>query len=117
LIKTDPETLTDLERSARFHYLQRTAFGGKASGRNYGVSADRPGSFNLTSLEPMLEALHERLAGVTIECLPYGEFIRRYDKPKTLFYHGPPYRGCENDYGKNIFEREDFTALSKQGAA
>jgi DNA adenine methylase len=81
------------------------------------VSADRPGSFNLMSLEPMLDALHGRLAGVTIECLPYGEFIRQYDKLKTLFYFDPPYRGCENDYGKNIFEREDFTALSKQGAA
>ena len=114
LIKTDPETLTDLERSARFLYLQRTAFGGKASGQNYGVSSDRSGRFNLTTLEPMLEALHERLAGVSIECLPYDEFIARYDKPKTLFYLDPPYWGCENDYGKNVFSREDFTALSKQ---
>jgi len=114
LTKTDPETLTDLERSARFLYLQRTAFGGKPSGQNYGVSADRSARFNLTTLEPMLEALHERLAGVSIECLPFGEFITRYDKPKTLYYLDPPYWGCENDYGKNVFEREDFAALSKQ---
>jgi len=31
LTATDPETLTDLERAARFLYLQRTAFGGKKS--------------------------------------------------------------------------------------
>jgi len=114
LIDTDPDTLTDLERSARFLYLQRTAFGGKVSGRNFGVSADRSARFNLTTLEPMLEAIHERLSGVVIECLPYAEFITRYDKPGTLFYLDPPYWGCENDYGKNIFSRDDFEALAIQ---
>jgi len=111
LINTKSDTLTDLERAARFLYLQRTAFGGKISGRNFGVSADRPGRFNLTTLEPMLEALHERLAGVTIERLPYSEFITRYDRKEALFYLDPPYWGCENDYGKNIFGRGDFENL------
>ena len=54
LVDTNPDTLTDLERAARFLYLQRTAFGGKVSGRNFGVSRDRPARFNLTTLEPML---------------------------------------------------------------
>lgn len=31
LAGTDPDTLTDIQRAARFLYLQRTAFGGKAS--------------------------------------------------------------------------------------
>jgi DNA adenine methylase len=112
LVDTDPETLTDLERAARFLYLQRTAFGGKVSGRNFGVSPDRPARFNLTSLEPMLESAHERLSGVTIECLPYSEFITRYDRKDTLFYLDPPYWGCENDYGCNIFGRVDFENLA-----
>lgn len=112
LTKTDPETLTDLERAARFLYLQRTAFGGKPSGRNFGVSADRPARFNLTTLEPMLEDLHARLAGVVIECLPYAEFIRRYDRPSALFYLDPPYWGSETDYGKAVFERADFERLN-----
>ncbi len=113
LIDTDPDTLTDLERAARFLYLQRTAFGGKVSGRNFGVSADRPARFNLTTLEPMLEDVHERLAGVVIECLPYGEFFARYDKLGTLFYLDPPYWNCEKDYGKDVFARMDFVALAK----
>lgn len=112
LIDTNPDTLTDLERAARFLYLQRTAFGGKVSGRNFGVSKDRPGRFNLTTLEPMLEDLHTRLAGVVIECLDWSDFIRRYDGAGTLFYLDPPYWGCEDDYGKAMFGRADFTAMA-----
>ena len=37
LVATDPETLTDLERAARFLYLQRTAFGGKRVESSGGV--------------------------------------------------------------------------------
>ncbi len=112
LVATDPETLTDLERAARFLYLQRTAFGGKVSGRNFGVSVGRPARFNLTTLEPMLEDLHSRLAGVVIECLDFGAFLQRYDSPETLFYLDPPYWGSEGDYGKHLFSRQDFQRLS-----
>lgn len=114
LVDTNPETLTDLERAARFLYLQRTAFGGKVSGRNFGVSRDRPGRFNLTTLEPMLEDLHTRLAGVVIECLDWSDFITRYDGPGTLFYLDPPYWGCEDDYGKAMFTRADFARMADQ---
>jgi DNA adenine methylase len=112
LVKTDPATLTDLERAARFLYLQRTAFGGKVSGRNFGVTPDRPGRFDITKIGPMLDALHTRLAGVVIECLPYQEFIRRYDRAATLFYLDPPYFGSEGDYGRDLFKREDFARLA-----
>lgn len=114
LVDTNPETLTDLERAARFLYLQRSAFGGKVSGRNFGVSIDRPARFNLTTLEPMLEDLHSRLSGVIIECLDFEAFIRRYDSAGTLFYLDPPYWGCEGDYGKHMFGRADFQRLSDQ---
>jgi DNA adenine methylase len=114
LVKTDPTTLTDLERAARFLYLQRTAFGGKVSGQYFGVSKDRPSRFNLTTLEPMLEDLHTRLAGVVIECLDYADFIRRYDGPDTLFYLDPPYWGSESDYGKELFSRDEFTRTATQ---
>lgn len=112
LVDTNPDTLTDLERAARFLYLQRTAFGGKVSGRNFGVSVGRPGRFNLTTLEPMLEDLHSRLSGVVIECLDFEAFIRRYDSPGTLFYLDPPYWGTEGVYGKHLFTRQDFQRLS-----
>ena len=113
LCDSDPITLTDLERAGRFLYMQRTAFGGKVSGRNFGVSAGRSGRFDVNKLGPMLEELHERMAGVVIECLPYADFIARYDRPETLFYLDPPYYGCERDYGAG-FERADFEKLAGQ---
>lgn len=116
LIAVDPDTLTDLERAARFLYLQRTAFGGKVSGRNFGVDRARPGRFNLSTLEPMLEDLHSRLSGVTIECLDWSAFIPRYDSADTLFYLDPPYWGCEDDYGKAMFARADFERVAQQHA-
>lgn len=112
LLAVDPETLTDMQRAARFLYLQRCAFGGKVSGRSFGLSADRPGRFNLSTLEPDLEALHARLSGVTIMCLDFAAFIQRVDRPDTLFYLDPPYWGCEGDYGKQLFSRDRFEALA-----
>lgn len=108
---THPVTLTDLERAARFIYLQRTAFGGKVAGQSFGVSYG-PARFDITKLVPILEGVHERLAGVTIECLGWEAFIDRYDRPGTLFYCDPPYWGSEDDYGKKIWSRADFDRLA-----
>jgi DNA adenine methylase len=112
LVATDPTTLTDLERAARFIYLQRTAFGGKPTAQHFGVSAGRPGRFDLSKLSPMLEDVHTRMAGVIIECLDWQAFMPRYDRVATLFYLDPPYWGCEDDYGKAMFDRTDFALLA-----
>lgn len=112
LLATDPKTLTDLERSARFLYLQRLAMAAKVEGRNFAVSRTTPARFNLTRLLPILEDIHERLARVVIECLPFEEFILRYDRPGALFYLDPPYYGCEDYYGRGIFARSDFERLA-----
>jgi DNA adenine methylase len=108
------ERLTDLQRAARFLYLQRLAFGRKVSGRNFGVDAGQGARFNVSKLEPVLAEIHERLAGVVIEQLPFADFIRRYDRPGTLFYLDPPYWGCETDYGQDVFARADFERLAEQ---
>jgi len=112
LVSAEPGALTDLERAARFLYLQRTNFGGKVAGRTFGVSPERPARFDVATLAPMLADVHARLSAVVIECLPYADFIRRYDRPGTLFYLDPPYEGCEDDYGPGMFAPEDFEALA-----
>lgn len=114
LAATDVGTLTDLERAARFIYLQRLAFGGKVRGRNFGVDNHGPARFDVNKLGPLLEAIHERLSGVVIECLPWLDFVGRYDSPGTLFYLDPPYFGSEDDYGTGVFPRADFARLAER---
>jgi DNA adenine methylase len=80
LLAQPPERLTDLQRAVRFLYVQRLAFGGRVSGRTFGVDASSPARFDVGKLEPMLAEIHERLQSVVIERLPYAEFIRRYDR-------------------------------------
>lgn len=106
---TPADQLTDLERAARFLYLQKTGFGGM--GRTFGIDYSRP-RWSLSKIEPMLEAVHERLEDVLIECLDFGVCIERYDsRPGTLFYCDPPYWGHTDDYGKDIFSPADFERL------
>ena len=112
-----PERLTDLQRACRFLYLQRLAFGGKVRGRGFGVDSRAAARFNVSKLEPMLADIHDRLAGVTIEQLPYDQFLARYDRAGMLFYLDPPYFGCEGDYGPGVFAPADFELLAKQLSA
>lgn len=92
------DTLTDIQRAARFYYLQKLAFGGKVSGQYFGTAATAPPRLNLLRIEEDLSAAHLRLARVTIEHLPWQECIARYDRPDTLFYLDPPYWQVEG-YG------------------
>lgn len=117
LLAVDPTTCTDLERAVRFLYLQRTAFGGRVTGRNFGIRPSDASTFRLSQLEPMLAEVHDRLDGVWIERLPFADFIRRWDRPGTLFYLDPPYHGSETDYGEGVFAPEDFARLRDALAA
>jgi len=118
LLRTDATTLTDLERAARFLYLQRVAFGGKVAGRGFGVDPANRARFDVTKLGPLLEAVHERLSAVVIERLQWSSFIARYDRGGTLFYLDPPYYGTEKEYvgddGAPLFDRSEFEAMAEQ---
>jgi DNA adenine methylase len=108
-----PDTLTDIQRAARFFYIQQTCFGGRIHNPTFGYSVRSRGhKLNLLRIEEELSAAHLRLARVYIECLPYAEVISRYDRPETFFYIDPPYWDCEGYYGKGIFNKEDFARLA-----
>lgn len=112
MLATPPLLLTELERAVRFIYIQKSAFGGKVRSQSFGVDLSRV-RFNSGRVIPQIQALHERLSSVYIECLPYAEFIKRYDRADTLFYLDPPYWGSEKEYGKDFFSRADFAELAK----
>lgn len=65
-----------------------------------------------SSLSRASFAISRRIAGVVIECLPWADFIARYDRPGTLFYLDPPYWGGENDYGAGMFDRAEFERMA-----
>lgn len=117
-VDTPPATLTDIQRAARFFYLQKTAFGAKVSGRNFGTSAVSPPRLNLLRMEEDLSAAHLRLSRCTIEHLPWDDCVRRYDRPVTLFYLDPPYwktAGYGLDFGMEQYRMIADLALSMQG--
>ncbi|WP_421793393.1 DNA adenine methylase [Hydrocarboniphaga effusa] len=103
-----PETLTDIQRAARFYYLQRNAFGGKVAGQTFGTATTSPPRLNLLRIEEELSAAHLRLAGAYVEHLPWDACIERYDRPHTLVYCDPPYWQTEGygvDFGWEHYER------------
>ncbi|WP_428419160.1 DNA adenine methylase [Methylibium sp.] len=87
---TPPATLTDIQRAARFFYLQHHAFGGKVEGQTWGTATTAP-PVNLLRLEETLSAAHLRLASTHVEHLHWRECIERYDRPHSFFYLDPPY--------------------------
>lgn len=113
LLALEPASLTDLQRAARFIYVQKTAFGGKVASRHFGVNLGTGARFDVTKLGPVLEAIHERLSGVVVERKPWREFIERYDRPGVLFYLDPPYFGNEGDYGAGLFSRDQFAEMAE----
>lgn len=116
--KTNPETLTDIQRAARFFYLQKLAFGAKVVGQSFGTAATTPPRLNLLRLEEDLSAAHLRLARTTIERLDWQECMRRYDRPATLFYVDPPYwqtAGYGVDFGIEQYEQLAQLAAAAKG--
>ncbi|MGQ4865343.1 DNA adenine methylase [Enterobacter kobei] len=95
---TPEETLTDIQRAARFYYLQKQAFGGKVADHTFGTSTTSAPRFNLLRIEEELSMAHLRLSRTLIEHLDWHQCIERYDRPHTLFYCDPPYWGTEG-YG------------------
>lgn len=90
---TPEETLTDIQRAARFYYLQKQAFGGKVADHTFGTSTTSVPRFNLLRIEEELSMAHLRLSRTLIEHLDWHQCIERYDRPHTLFYCDPPYWG------------------------
>lgn len=103
--------LTDIQRAARFYYLQKLGFGGKVEGRTFGTATTSRPRLNLQRIEDDLSAAHHRLSRVFIEHLEWSECIRRYDRPHTLFYCDPPYWGTEG-YGVG-FELEEYDRMAE----
>lgn len=108
---TPEETLTDIQRAARFYYLQKMAFGAKVEGRTFGTGTTAAPKMNLLRLEEDLSAAHLRLSRTYIESLDWAACITKYDREHTLFYLDPPYWGTEG-YGVG-FDLDQYDRMAE----
>lgn len=109
--KQDPTTLTDVQRAARFLYLQKNAFGGKVRARNFHFGVTRRPNYNLERLPELLDAVATRLSKVQIESRPYEKVLSAFDRDTTFFYCDPPYVGV--DFYSHNLEDDDFSRMSE----
>jgi|ERR1700733_9166378 len=108
----NPAALTDIERAARFFYVQKNAFAALIRRRKYRYSVVSPPSFNPGNISELIERAHERLQRVQIECLPYSEVLNRFDRQATLFYLDPPY--YDRTLYRFNFTDDDFVKLAER---
>ena len=103
------KTLTDIQRAARYFYLQRLCYGGRVNSRVFSTSKIRPSGWNQETLPLQFQALFRRLNRTFVENLDAIDCIRRYDSENTFFYLDPPYWGIKG-YAHN-FKPTDFVRL------
>ena len=113
-----PETLTDIQRAARFFYLQKLAFGGRVKEHRFGsVTTGKP-RFNLLRIEEDLSEAHQRLANTQIENLSWQKCLERYDRAHTFAYIDPPYYKTEGygvEFGIDQYEELSDLARAMKG--
>lgn len=109
---TDPATLTDIQRAARFLYLQKNCFGGLVKNQHFHYGITQPSNFNPERIPKAIEETHHRLARVQIESLPYEQVLEKYDRSSTLFYLDPPY--WDRKLYKFNFKENDFRAMAER---
>ncbi|MGA2434703.1 MAG: DNA adenine methylase [Bryobacteraceae bacterium] len=109
---TAPQTLTDVQRAARFFYLQKNAFGGLIVKRAFHYGVTQRQNYTLDRIPEALEQAHRRLQRVQLESLPYEKILEKYDRTTTLFYLDPPY--WQRKLYKFNFRDEDFEQLNQR---
>lgn len=95
--------LTDIQRAARFWIAIKESFG--ADCRSFGVR-----SSDMRNAIDLLRQASNRLNKVVIENVDFGQLLKTYDRPSSLFYLDPPYYEAEKYY-PDRFNPEDHIRL------
>ena len=90
LQSTPPDCMTDIQRAARFFYLQHNAFGGKICDQHFGTATTGK-AWNAAQIADKLQVARNRLSGVYVENESWERCFQRYDREHTFFYADPPY--------------------------
>ncbi|GMV29733.1 MAG: hypothetical protein AMXMBFR59_18580 [Rhodanobacteraceae bacterium] len=89
----NPDCLTDVQRAARFFYLQRLSFGGKVASRTYGTSTTSPARCDGARLARHSMPPTCGWPAPRSNACPWQGCMARYDRENTLFFVDPPYYG------------------------
>lgn len=110
----DPRTLSEIQRAARFFYLQKNCYGGLVKRQSFATSVQESSNYNPLRVPMLLQLAHERLMNAQLECLPYQQILKKYDRPSSFFYLDPPYFGRPH-YKFNLDEADyvEMAALLK----
>ena len=98
--------MTDIQRAARFFYLQHNAFGGKTVQQHFGTATTSK-AWDASQIEVKLKTAKDRLKGVYIENESWDRCFKRYDREHTFFYADPPYwqtAGYDQSFGWEQYE-------------
>lgn len=107
-LKTERETLSNVDRAKMFYYVLKTSFNGQGGH----FACNRKPGINLKEIDRIIDEAHERLKGVVIENLDYQTFLERYDKPDVFHYLDPPYHCNGGKRYEYSFVDDDFVKLS-----
>lgn len=105
-----PDQLTDIDRAARFFYLQHNAWGSHRIRQNFRYAVTKRQNYRPGRIAARLALAATRLRGVQIEHLPYEDVLNRYDRASTFFYCDPPYVGV--DLYQHNFSDDQFRDLA-----
>ena len=83
--------------------------------RNFAASVQDGSNYNPEALPELLRKTHERLLHVQLECLPYQDILRKYDRDFAFFYLDPPY--WNRPYYKFNFAERDYIELAARLSA
>lgn len=113
LCKDSVEPEDVVERAFRWIYIIRFSFGqqGRAFGRTLGKQNGDAKKI-MASIKSFSQ-VHQRLKGVTIECLGFRKILREYDNTNVLFYCDPPYQGTFENIYASKFSMEDHKDLMR----
>lgn len=118
-LEADDSSLTDIQRAARYYYVQKLCFGGKVKSRHFSNMISKPRapredfrtpSLYLSEIEQRLMPVHLRLQRCVIENLPALDLISRYDAPGVFFFIDPPY--YKAGYYRHNMALDDYRQLA-----
>ncbi|WP_375673624.1 DNA adenine methylase [Bartonella sp. TS82HLJMH] len=113
LAAIDPESLSKVERAARFLFLQRCVMYGKKEYVSFGFGRKKPTVFNPDKLLARMRRVRQKLLDTTILNLSWERVVELFDASDSLFYLDPPYLVERRYYSSGNFVEDDFVSMAK----